>query len=69
MDSPILRYDTLKRKIEEAIAESGLPFCFIADLLHLYWLRADALAVQEMREERGANGTGKIEREPDVAKG
>lgn len=63
----IRRYDELKRRIEEAIAQSGLPFCFIADLLHLYWLRADALAAQELREEK--NGTGKIEREPDMAEG
>lgn len=63
----IRRYDELKRRIEEAIAKSGLPFCFIADLLHLYWLRADALAAQELREEK--NGTGKIEREPDMAEG
>ena len=54
----IRKYDELKRRIEEAIAQSGLPFCFIADLLHLYWLRADALAAQELREEK--NGTGKI---------
>lgn len=63
----IRKYDELKRRIEEAIAQSGLPFCFIADLLHLYWLRADALAAQELREEK--NGTGKIEREPDMAEG
>lgn len=63
----ICKYDELKRRIEEAIAQSGLPFCFIADLLHLYWLRADALAAQELREEK--NGTGKIEREPDMAEG
>lgn len=61
----IRRYDELKRGIEEAIAKSGLPFCFIADLLHLYWLRADALAAQELREEK--NGTGETERESGMA--
>lgn len=67
MDELIIAYDHLKREIEEALAKSGLPFCFIADLLHLYWLRADALAAQELREEK--NGTGETERESGMAEG
>lgn len=66
MNELIIAYDHLKREIEEALAKSGLPFCVIADMLHLYWLRADMLAAQELAE-RKKNGSGKIERKPDVA--
>lgn len=69
MDSLIIAYDALKRRIEEAVAESGLPFCMIADMLHLYWLKADALAAQELAAERNGNGSGKSERRSDVAEG
>lgn len=67
MDSLIIAYDALKRKVEEAVEESGLPFCMIADMLHLYWLKADALAAQELAAERNGNGSSKNERNPDVA--
>lgn len=69
MNSLIIAYDALKRRIEEAVSKSGLPFCMIADMLHLYWLKADALAVQELAAERNVNGSGENERKPDVAEG